>query len=78
MTAVTKWEGGKFVELELHPITLGFQTSRAERGRPKLARRRDAAAILEMMTTRSKPFGATVTVKNGVGYRDARRRSIAR
>ena len=68
VTVVTKWEGSKFVGAELHPITLGFQTSRAERGRPKLASATDAARILEMMVTRSKPYGATVTVKGGVGY----------
>jgi poly-gamma-glutamate capsule biosynthesis protein CapA/YwtB (metallophosphatase superfamily) len=68
VTAVTKWDGSTFVELELHPITLGYQTSRAERGRPKLASPADATRILEMMVARSKPFGATVTVSNGVGY----------
>ena len=68
VTAVTKWDGSTFVELELHPITLGYQTSRAERGRPKLASPADAARILEMMVARSKPFGATVTVNNGVGF----------
>lgn len=67
VTVVTKWDGDKFVEAQLHPITLGFQTPRSERGRPKLAAPADAARILEMMTTRSKAFGATVTVKNGVG-----------
>lgn len=67
VVATTKWEGSKFVELQLHPITLGYQTSRAERGRPKLGSGADAARILEMMTTRSKAFGATVVVKNGVG-----------
>ncbi|OFW47252.1 MAG: hypothetical protein A3J29_18780 [Acidobacteria bacterium RIFCSPLOWO2_12_FULL_67_14b] len=66
--ATTRWQGDKFVELQLHPITLGFQTSRAERGRPKLAKGADAARILETMTARSKAFGATVTVKGGVGY----------
>jgi poly-gamma-glutamate synthesis protein (capsule biosynthesis protein) len=65
--AMTKWEGGRFVELQLHPITLGYQASRAERGRPKLASGADAARILEMMVTRSKPFGVAVTVRNGVG-----------
>jgi len=65
--ATTKWEGGRFVELQLHPITLGYQTSRADRGRPKLASGADAARILDVMTTRSKAFGATVVVKNGVG-----------
>ena len=64
---MTKWEGGKFVEAELHPITLGFQTPRSERGRPKLASGADAERILDMMVTRSKSFGATVTKKNGVG-----------
>jgi poly-gamma-glutamate synthesis protein (capsule biosynthesis protein) len=67
VVAVTKWEGGRFVELELHPITLGYKTSRAERGRPQLASGTDASRILEMMATRSKPFGATVTIKGGVG-----------
>ena len=67
VVATTKWEGSRFVELQLHPITLGFQTSRAERGRPKLASGADASRILDTMTTRSKAFGATVVVKNGVG-----------
>ena len=67
VTAMTTWEGGKFVSAELHPITLGFQTPRSERGRPKLASGADAARILEMMTTRSKAFGTSVTIKNGVG-----------
>lgn len=67
VVATTKWEGRKLVELQLHPITLGYQTSRADRGRPRLASGADATRILEMMTTRSKAFGATVVVKNGVG-----------
>lgn len=67
VAAVTKWEGGKFVGAELHPITLGFQTPRAERGRPKLASGADAARILEMMTVRSRKFGTTLTVRDGVG-----------
>ena len=57
VVATTKWEGRKLVELQLHPITLGYQTSRADRGRPKLASGADAARILEMMTTRSKALG---------------------
>ena len=67
VAVVTKWEAGKFLEAELHPITLGFQTPRSERGRPKLASGADSARILEMVTARSKAFGATVTVRNGVG-----------
>jgi poly-gamma-glutamate synthesis protein (capsule biosynthesis protein) len=68
VTAVTKWDGSDLVEVQLHPITLGYKTSRADRGRPKLASGAEASRILEMMVARSKPFGATVTVRNGVGY----------
>jgi poly-gamma-glutamate capsule biosynthesis protein CapA/YwtB (metallophosphatase superfamily) len=68
VAAVTTWDGSTFVELQLHPITLGYKTSRAERGRPKLAAGADAQRILEVMTARSKPFGAAVKVRNGVGY----------
>ena len=67
VTAITKWDAGNLVEVQLHPITLGYKTSRAERGRPKLASGADAARILEMLASRSKPFGATVMVKGGVG-----------
>jgi poly-gamma-glutamate synthesis protein (capsule biosynthesis protein) len=67
VAVMTKWQGKKFVEAQLYPITLGFQTPRSERGRPRLASPADAGRILEMMTTRSKAFGATVTVKSGVG-----------
>ena len=67
MTAITKWEGGKFVGVELYPITSGFQTPRSERRRPKLASGTDAERILDMLATRSKAFGASVTIKNGVG-----------
>jgi poly-gamma-glutamate capsule biosynthesis protein CapA/YwtB (metallophosphatase superfamily) len=67
VAAVTKWRGSEFVELELHPITLGYQASRADRGRPKLAAPADASRILEMMTERSKQFGTTVTISNGIG-----------
>jgi poly-gamma-glutamate synthesis protein (capsule biosynthesis protein) len=67
MVAMTKWDGGKFVSAELHPIVLGFQQPRSKRGRPKMATGADATRILEMMTTRSKAFGATVTIRNGVG-----------
>jgi len=67
VAVTTRWEGGKFIEAQLHPITLGFQTPRSERGRPKLASGADADRILEMLTSRSKAFGAVITTRNGVG-----------
>jgi poly-gamma-glutamate synthesis protein (capsule biosynthesis protein) len=68
VTVLTKWDGSNLLEVQLHPVTLGYKTSRAERGRPKLASGADAARILDTMASRSKPFGASLTVKGGVGY----------
>ena len=68
VVATTKWDGDRFVELQLHPITLGYQASRADRGRPRLASGADAERIFQMMAARSQPFGVTVNVRNGVGY----------
>lgn len=65
--AMTTWNGDRFVELTLHPITLGFGEPRGTRGRPMLAADADAAHILEMMAERSKPFGTTINVRDGVG-----------
>ena len=66
--ATTTWDGRRLVEVALHPITLGFRTPRGTRGVPRLASPAEATRILTMMTTRSKAFGTTVTVKDGVGY----------
>jgi poly-gamma-glutamate synthesis protein (capsule biosynthesis protein) len=67
VAVMTKWQGKKFVEAQLYPITLGFQAPRSERGRPRLASPAAATRILETMAARSKAFGATVSVRNGVG-----------
>ena len=65
--ATTKWNGRKLAEIQLHPIVLGFGQPRSTRGRPKLASGADATRILDMITTRSKAFGTTVTNANGIG-----------
>jgi poly-gamma-glutamate synthesis protein (capsule biosynthesis protein) len=67
VAVMTKWQGKTFVEAQLLPITLGYQTPRSERGRPRLASPADADRILEMVVARSKGFGTTISVKNGVG-----------
>lgn len=67
VAVLTKWEGRKFVEADLYPITLGFGQPRSERGRPKLANAADATRILEKVSKRSKNYGATITVKDGIG-----------
>ncbi|MDH3734250.1 MAG: CapA family protein [Gemmatimonadota bacterium] len=65
--AVTEYEAGKLKEVRLHPITLGHGLSRAVRGRPILADEELGWKILDEMAELSRPFGATLTVENGVG-----------
>jgi poly-gamma-glutamate synthesis protein (capsule biosynthesis protein) len=68
VVAMPTFEGDQLVELALHPITLGFGQPAWVRGRPMLARGELAAKILKDIVDRSKPFGTTIDVRDGVGY----------
>lgn len=61
-------EAGNIAEIELTPITLGFEQSRARRGKPRLADEEHGIRILEELNDLSKEFGTIVTIKNGKGY----------
>jgi poly-gamma-glutamate synthesis protein (capsule biosynthesis protein) len=67
VVAVTNWDGRRLTDVVLHPITLGFGSSRAARGRPRLAAPSDATRILDALSSRSRPFGASIDVREGVG-----------
>lgn len=67
VVAVTRWRGRQLSGVALHPVTLGFGQPRAIRGRPLMAAPDDAARILAVVAERSKPYGTTLTVRNGVG-----------
>jgi poly-gamma-glutamate capsule biosynthesis protein CapA/YwtB (metallophosphatase superfamily) len=67
VVALATWRDGRIAGLELHPITLGFGEPPAERGRPRLAPPDLAKHILDNLVARSKPFGTTITVENGIG-----------
>ena len=60
-------EKGILQELELHPVTLGFDKPRSQRGRPTLADRKAARAILERMRKLSSQYGTKLEVVDGVG-----------
>jgi poly-gamma-glutamate synthesis protein (capsule biosynthesis protein) len=75
VVALTRWRGGELAEVTLHPITLGFGQARAVRGRPLLASPADAARILGYLSERSKPFGTTIAVRDGIGHVDLTRPS---
>ena len=67
VVAMPTFRGEQLVSLELHPITLGFGSGPAVRGRPMLAEGELAAKILGDMIERSKPFGTAISVEQGVG-----------
>ncbi len=54
-------------EIRLHPVALGFGTSRAKRGQPYPATAKDAEQIFGDLKELCEPFGTSVTYKNGVG-----------
>lgn len=61
------YEGNRVVEIELHPLSLGFGKPLYERGLPTIARGEKAVEILTGLAALSKPFGTTITIEDGVG-----------
>ena len=68
VVAVPRFEGRALRELSLHPITLGFGQGRTARGRPMLAEGALAGKILSDVERLSRPFGTTITTRDGVGH----------
>lgn len=67
VVAMTRWNGRQLAGVTLHPVTLGFGKPRADRGRPLPALPDDASRILAEVSERSRPFGTTITIRNGLG-----------
>jgi len=61
------YEDGKVVDLEIHPVSLGFGQPLWERGIPMLARGEEAKEILELIANLSKPYGTEMKIEDGVG-----------
>ncbi|HEY4592969.1 MAG TPA: CapA family protein, partial [Thermoanaerobaculia bacterium] len=61
------YEDGKVVEIEIHPISLGFGQPLWERGTPRLARGEEAREILEHIANLSKTYGTTMRIEEEVG-----------
>jgi poly-gamma-glutamate capsule biosynthesis protein CapA/YwtB (metallophosphatase superfamily) len=60
---ICRFEGGVLTSLELHPVTLGLNRPRTERGEPALAGSEEGAAILDRLGELSAPFGTKLTVE---------------
>lgn len=61
-------ENGSISEIELTPISLGFEKNRAGKGKPKLADTEQGERILRDLQELSLEFGTTITIQNGKGY----------
>ena len=57
---VCRFEGRELVDLELHPVELGFDLPEPQRGIPTLADSEQGAIILDDMKRLSAPFGTTL------------------
>ena len=60
---VCRFEGRELVELELHPIELGFDLPDTQRGIPVLADNEEGAIILNNLADLSAPFGTELNIE---------------
>ena len=62
-----EFEGDRLTKLELHPVQLGQDLPRSQKGRPMLAKGELANKILGIIKKLSKPYGTEIVKKKGVG-----------
>ena len=58
-------EDGKITEVQLYPITLNMEKSRAQKGRPVMNK---SEMTLQYLAELSKPYGTEIEIVDGVGY----------
>ncbi|MEM8964114.1 MAG: CapA family protein [Acidobacteriota bacterium] len=64
------WSGADLVEIELFPITLGFDQPVYRRGTPELATGAQAREILEGLAELSADFGTSIQIDGDIGRVD--------
>jgi poly-gamma-glutamate capsule biosynthesis protein CapA/YwtB (metallophosphatase superfamily) len=62
---LARYEDGKLIGLEIHPVTLGLGEPEYRRGRPRLAEGDEGSAILERFSKLSEPFGTSMAIEDG-------------
>jgi poly-gamma-glutamate synthesis protein (capsule biosynthesis protein) len=67
VVAVPRWRGSQLVDIQLHPITLGFGAPPAQRGRPLLADAALGRKIIDDLIERSRPLGTTIEWHGDIG-----------
>jgi poly-gamma-glutamate capsule biosynthesis protein CapA/YwtB (metallophosphatase superfamily) len=64
---ITFGKGGELAAIDLHPVTLGFDQPLSMRGTPRLARGKEARAILRRLAELSRPYGTHVDLDGEIG-----------
>ncbi|HTI88381.1 MAG TPA: CapA family protein, partial [Alphaproteobacteria bacterium] len=67
MFAMCEFSGDRLASVQLHPIDLGFQRSRTQRGRPMLADAAIANRVLARVQRLSARYGTRVDIRDGIG-----------
>ena len=62
-----RFEGDALAELKLHPIELGQDKPRSQRGRPMFVDAKLGNEILGIMKKLSEPYGTEISIRKGVG-----------
>lgn len=70
VVAVATFQGRKLSQLQLHPVSLQPQLSRARRGTPVLAPPAMAEHIIDKLGRLSRPYGTRISYQNGIGVVD--------
>jgi hypothetical protein len=65
--AVSRFEKGRVVEIQLHPIDLGYGRRIPDSGVPRLASPDAGAAILERLAGISTPYGTRISIERRLG-----------
>ncbi|MGD2201200.1 MAG: CapA family protein [Candidatus Bathyarchaeota archaeon] len=62
-----EFEGDQLSSLRLHPVELGQDKPRSQRGRPMFVDEEEGAEIVGIMEELSEPYGTEITIENGIG-----------
>lgn len=64
---MVSFQGGQLADIRLHPIELGGEAPRSQRGRPMLATGAAGKAAIDAFAALSAPFGVTIELRGDIG-----------
>jgi poly-gamma-glutamate synthesis protein (capsule biosynthesis protein) len=67
LIAVSRYDQGRLVEVQLHPTELRYEGPISRNGIPRIAPPEIGRRILERVQSLSKPFGTTIAIDGNVG-----------